>query len=263
MSSQRARMLIVVGRFKWVHIDYVRRSASTSTCSSPGPARAGSARRPTRCARGCAARPSAASRRSGPTRCARTWRAYRRLAARRRAPHVLQPRGADAHGARARGRQRADRLRVPRPGDHAPGRSPGSPRWELERDALAASDAQVVVSDAMLRYYETATSSTSASAPSSSRTGSRGAASRRRRPSCRRRTAGCTSRSSAPPTSIPITAAGTATSSGAWSTPVRRALALLRSRRRVPGAVPGLASELDDYHEHPTVPHRMEQGCRS
>jgi hypothetical protein len=35
------------------------------------------------------------------------------------------------------------------------GAQPGSWRWELEHDALAASDAQVVVSEAMLRYYET------------------------------------------------------------------------------------------------------------
>jgi hypothetical protein len=34
------------------------------------------------------------------------------------------------------------------------GATPGSERWALEHDALAASDAQVVVSQAMLRYFE-------------------------------------------------------------------------------------------------------------
>ena len=147
----------------------------------------------------------------------------------------------------------AGRLRVPRPGDHAAGARPGSPRWELEGAALAAADAQVVVSNAMLDYYETShgldLSETGLVIPHGF---------------ARRCVAPPSPKLSAQDGRVHIALVGTADEQpdhGRWygdiirrlaARQVRRAFALLRSRRRVAGALPAAGARA---RRLPRAPH--------
>jgi hypothetical protein len=141
------------------------------------------------------------------------------------------------------------------------GSAPGSPDWQLEHDALAASDAQVVISEAMLRYYETShgldLSASGLVIPH-----------------------GFARRCVAPPSPklserdgrVHMALVGTADvepDHGRWYGDIIRRLVAagfvvhshffeLEGLSLEPYRA--LARELDDYHEHPTVPHRAGTG---
>jgi hypothetical protein len=140
------------------------------------------------------------------------------------------------------------------------GAAPGSERWALEHDALAASDAQVVVSQAMLSYFEDShgldLGTTSLVIPHGF---------------ARRCVAPPSPKRSAQDGRVHIALVGTADQypdHGRWYGDIIRRLVaagfVVHSHFFDLESINGismepyrqLARELDDYHEHPTVPHR-------
>ena len=139
------------------------------------------------------------------------------------------------------------------------GARPGEPRWMFERDAILASDRQILISSAQRDYYERATTSTSGRFAGHPLRVQRGDGRAPVTEALRPRMGGRTSRSSGPLTTSPITDAGTGTSSGAWSTTASsctRTSGTSRSSGLSLEPYVELAAELDDYHHHATVPFR-------
>lgn len=141
------------------------------------------------------------------------------------------------------------------------GASPGSERWKLEHDALAASDAQIFVSDAIRSYFQDGhgldLGSTSLIIPCGF---------------ARRAVAAPSGKLSAEDGRVHIALVGTADElpdHGRWYGDIIRRLVAagfvvhshffdLEGVSLEPYRA--LARELDDYHEHPTVPHRRGTG---
>src|SRR6478735_5463323 len=156
MALRRQRMLAVVGRFKWVHIDHIRAlnehfDVFVAWSGEGGIGAPGDAMR-----EGMRGAPIGWIRDDGPDEV------------RANLARVIDEWQPDVVHLMYYNHEDLTLMVRELVGDGTPvvfecrdplttlrGAPPGSSLWELERDALVASDAQVVVSDAMLRYYET------------------------------------------------------------------------------------------------------------
>jgi hypothetical protein len=262
MSSPRARMLLVVGRFKWVHIDYVRALGEHFDVFVAWSGEGGIGAPADAIREGMRGAPigriqevGADEVRANLARVVDEWQPdVVHLMYYNHEELTLMAREIVGESTRIVFECR-DPLTTLR------GAEPGSGPWELEAAALAASDAQVVVSRAMLEYYEAGhdldLSETALVIPHGF---------------ARRCVAPPSPKLSAQDGRVHLALVGTADAEpdhGRWYGDIIRRLVdagfVVHSHFfELDGvsldAYKQLARELDDYHEHPTVPHRLGTG---
>ena len=263
MARRRQRMLAVVGRFKWVHIDYIRALSEHFDVLVAWSGEGG---------RGAAADGLREGLRGVPIGSIRDVGAAEvrsRLAAAISdwQPDVVHLMYYNHDDLTLMVRELVGRT-VPvvyecrDPQTTLSGESPGSDRWNIEREAVEASDARSSSARRCARISSAAHGLELRATSLIVQNGFARHTSPPRRRSSPQATAGFTSPWSERPTISPTMAAGMWTSSAGWSLGARRHSHFFEPPAFDMGdisldAYHALARELDDYHLHPAVPHRQ------